>query len=135
MKKVSRTAAGARVSSSQPIKGAVAVVSGKSSAGTLATRAIPSSGGEIGVKIAKVSRTLGNMGRKTASVIKTTTASSKGTYFVKSATSRTATMTKATLTLATFLGSILLVASTVAVGYLTYVGIRDLFGEKKRKPS
>ena len=61
-----------------------------------------------------------------ASAIKTTVASSAGTCFVKTAASRTATLCSATLGLSTFLDSILLVASTVTMGYLIYRGIKAL---------
>ena len=88
--------------------------------------------GKIGTKVAKVSKTLGNLGRRTVSTIKTTAVSNEGTHFVRGAAPRTATLCGATPALCTFLGSIFLVTSTVAVGYLTYVGIRDLFGQKKR---
>ena len=118
---------------SQPIKGGLAIISEKSSA---VTRTISgtstSSQGKIGTKVAKVSKTLGNLGRKAVSTIKTTAVSNEGTHFVRTAAPRTATLCGATLTLCTFLGSMLLVTSTVAAGYLTYVGIKDLFGEKKR---
>lgn len=113
--------------------GGSSLVKKVSSPGTRITRGpFTSSQGKIGTKVAKVSKTLGNLGRKAVSTIKTTAVSNEGTHFVRGAAPRTATLCGATLTLGTFLGSMLLVSSTVAMGYLTYVGIRDLFGEKKR---
>lgn len=118
---------------SQPIKGGLAVVSGRDSLGMRTTRGpSTSSQGKIGTRVAKVSKTLGNLGRRAVSTIKTTAVSNEGTHFVRGAAPRSVTLCGATLTLSTFLGSMLLVTSTVAMGYLTYVGIRDLFGEKKR---
>jgi len=87
--------------------------------------------GKIGTKVAKVSKTLGNLGRRTVSTIKTTAVSNEGTHFVRGVTPRSATLCSATFTFSTFLGSIFLVTSTVAVGYLTYLGIKDLFDKKK----
>lgn len=131
--KVKRNIAGTRVSSSQPIKGGLAVVSGRASFGTRTIRgSSTSSQGKIGTKVAKVSKTLGNLGRRAVSTIKTTAVNNKGTHFVRGVAPRTATLCSATFTLSTFLGSIFLVTSTVAVGYLTYIGIKDLFGKKKR---
>lgn len=131
--KAKRNIAGTGVYSSQSIKGGLAVVSGKPSPGTKRIRGrSPSSQGQIGTKVAKVGKTLGNLGRKAVSTIKTTVVSNKGTHFVRGVAPRSATLCSATFTLFTFLGSIFLVTSTVAVGYLTYIGIKDLFGRKKR---
>ena len=81
--KAKRNIAGSGVSSSQSIKGGLAVVSGKPSPGTRRIRGPSSSQGKIGTKAAKVSKTLGNLGRKAVSTIKTTAVSNEGTHFVR----------------------------------------------------
>lgn len=88
-------------------------------------------GSLLAQKVSKIGNTLGNIASRTSSALKTA-ATSSGPHLIKSAGTRTATASAATMGLGALVGSFLIVASTVTVGYLTYAGIRELVGEKKR---